>query len=634
MDLTDETMQNRKISTATVTTDSGVSSICNEGSVCEEEMADITTAGEDITDAKPKVRLSMDEHEQRNIDLGKFMEATTVRSRRSCSLPDILDFDNIEFYDDDPNNSTDFPQSSANSSKDSLSVVTTDTRKTSTTSLGSFQLCGKEHVEKPCYICLKDNEIYCSVCVQVHNFHCKENVKHIPEIPPEMRTSLCGEAMKELRVVRERFNKVKAENENYIEQLKDSRRTFLRSVMKYKNTIIEAIDKLEKEALSQMDAVYNREKNKIEQNLNQLEREIADIESYITILEQCMTANENSVVYELQGATEQLRIDEAMVRDLHKSTSIVQFEFEPSADMLATLTNFEKLWKVTKKETVACTYPRPCSCDRSYRNKVAVKEKEVSVRLSGLSFDRERCCITGCEFLPNGKLLACDNGNKKVKLFDKKFKCISAHTLHSLPWDVAVIDAERAVVTIPDRKQLHFIGLHHRISMKETVTLEQNCWGVSYSNEQIFVTCWSRDIKEVIILDTNGTPKRRIVTVQSQPFHTPWFIDGHDDTMFVSDWGTYLVQGVTTSGIPLSKYRKSNLVGPLGMCRDPDENVFICGRDSNNIHQISKDGTEQRVFLSERDGIQQPLNLCLRASDDKLIVTSWMSDKLTVFRLQ
>lgn len=263
-----------------------------------------------------------------------------------------------------------------------------------------------------------------------------------------------------------------------------------------------------------------------------------------------------------------------------------------------------------------------------------MNEKEVSVRLSGWSFDRERCCITGCEFLPNGKLLVCDNGNKKVKLFDKKFKCVSAHGLHSLPWDIAVVDKERAVVTIPDRKQLQFIGMHHRISIKESVTLEQNCWGISYSNEQLFVTCWSRDAKEVIILDTRGKPKRRISTVQSQPFHTPWFVSGFNDTMYVSDWGTYIVQGLTTTGIALSKHRKSNLVGPLGLCRDPDENVYVCGRDSNNIHQLSKDGSEHRIFLSEKDGIRQPLNICHRPADDKIIVTSWMSDKITVFRLQ
>lgn len=264
---------------------------------------------------------------------------------------------------------------------------------------------------------------------------------------------------------------------------------------------------------------------------------------------------------------------------------------------------------------------------------MAARDKDISVRLSGWSFDRERCCITGCEFLPNGKLLLCDNGNKKMKLFDKKFKCVSAHGVSSMPWDVAVIDKNRAVVTVPDRKKLQFIEVHRKISFKESVTLQQNCWGISHSNGELFVTCWSRDSKEVVILDMEGTPTRRIITVQSQPFHTPWFIDGHNDTLFVSDWGTYIVQSVTTSGIAIFKYRNSSLVAPLGMARDPDENVYICGRDSNNIHQVSRDGTVHRIFLSEKDGISQPLNISHRASDDTLIVTSWMSDKICVFSL-
>lgn len=637
MESVDESMQDRKMSTATATTDSGVSSICTEDCHCDDELPDITTTSTtgnvdspDFLSSRAKTRISIDEHARRHMDLGKFM-ATSVHSRKSCSLPDILDFENIEFFEENLNSSRDNSQNSEGSSKDNVSVVTMDTRKSS---MGSYQLCGKEHVEKPCYICLKDNEIYCSVCVHVHNFHCKENVKHIPEIPPEMRTSLCDEAMKELKVMRERFSKVKAENETIIEQLIDSRNTFLKSVLRFKNTVIEAIDRLEKEALSEMDSVFNQEKNRIEDNLEKLDIELANIESYITILEQCMNSSENSVVYELQCATQQLRTDETLIRDLHKSTNNVQFDFNPSTDLLVNIRNIDKLWKVEKKEKMACTYPQPCSCDKSYRNKMPVQEKEISVRLSGWYFDRERCCITGCEFLPNGNLLVCDNGNKKVKLFDKKFKFISAHSLHSLPWDVAVMDQDRAAVTIPDRKQIQFIGVHHKISMKESVSLDQNCWGISYSHQQLFVTCWSRDAKEVMILDSKGIPQRCINTVQSQPFHTPWFVDGYNDTMFVSDWGTYIVQGLTSSGVALFKYRTSNLVGPLGLCRDPDGNVYVCGRDSNNVHQLSNDGAEQRVFLTEKDGIRQPLNICHRETDDKLIVTSWMSDKITVFRLQ
>lgn len=647
-----DSMNNRKFSTATVNTDSGISSINNDEGVYEEngnattETNDCYQADDNSQDSpelKVRPRVSLDQ--SRNvIDLRRFME-TTARSRRSCSLPDILDFDVEEIFhheDTQSCSSSNFAQNDANSSSGSLSTLGSpdQIRKPESGNGGyeikgneNVQLCGKEHKEKPCFICLKDNEIYCKVCVMVHNFHCKEKVKHIPEIPPEMKTNLCQNATKDLVVMKERFEKVKHENEKLQENLKESRKTFLRSVMKYKNRIVEVIDHMEKEALSQMDSIYNEEKDKLETSLENIEKEIASIESYITILEQSKSANENSVVYELQGAIEQARRDETLIRDLHKSTNTVQFEFEPLTDLLDRLTDFNQLWKIQRKETSMCTYPQPCTCDRSYRDKVAIKDREVSVRLFGLSFDRERCCITGCEFLPNGKLLVCDNSNKKVKLFDKKFKCVSAHGLHSLPWDVAVVNEMTAVVTIPDRKELQFMDVHHKICLRHSIILEQNCWGVSHSNEQLFVTCWSRDKTEVLVMDMKGTLKRRISTVQSLPFHTPWFLNASKETLSVSDWGTYVIQCVTTSGVAVSKYRSSSLVGPLGMTRDPDGNLYVCGRDSNNIHQISSDRSEQRIFLTEKDGLSQPLNICHRKTDDKLVVTSWMSDKISIFRL-
>lgn len=637
-------IRDRKLSILTVNTDSGISSVNNEDD-------DHTTAHDSLRaddneqeslEMKVRFRVSLDEHGRDVMDLRKFME-TTAKSRRSCSLPDILDFEVEEiFQPDETCSSQTFSPSIANSSFTSISTIcgAVENRKPDSGS-GSPEyetkegnkLCGKEHKEKPCFICLKDNEIYCRNCVMIHNYHCKEKVKHIPEIPPEMRTNLCQNASKDLAVMKKRFEKIRIENEAIVKNLEESRKTFMRSLIEFKNKIIDVIDSMEKEALSRMDAIYGQEKRKLERTMFAIEKEISDIDSYIAIIEDCMKASENSVVYELQAATDQVRRDETVIRDLHKTTNSVQFEFEPTPEFLEMLSDHDKLWRLERKESSVCNYPNPCTCDRSYMDKVAVKEREASVRLFGLSFDRERCCITGCEFLPNGKLLVCDNSNKKVKLFDKKFKCVSAQSLQSLPWDVTVLDDAQAVLTIPDKKELQFFEVHHKISLKHSLTLQQNCWGVSHNNGLLFVTCWSRDKTEVVVMDIHGTLKHIITLVQGLPFHTPWFIAGFEDTMFVSDWGTYIVQNVTSSGVPLSKYRSSSLVGPLGLTRDPDGNIYVCGRDSNNIHQISKDGTDSRIFLTERDGISQPLNVCHRKKDDRLIVTSWMSDKVSVFRL-
>lgn len=435
--------------------------------------------------------------------------------------------------------------------------------------------------------------------------------------------------------MRDRFVKVKSENEDALNNLEDTKKAFISSIMGYKNMIAQTIDRIEKEALQQMDSLFIEEQAKIQNRLMYMDREIANIESYLKILEIESEEWENSVVFELQEAAKQVRKDESVLRDFHKYTSVVELKFEPLQELTDMLADFDKLWTVSKHETECCKFPSPCSCDKSYQYKMAEREKDVTVRLSGLSFDREKCCITGCEFLPNGKLLVCDNSNKKVKLFDRKFKFLSSHSLPSLPWDVAVVGQEKAVLTIPDRKQLQFVETHGRkLSLKNSVIMEKNCWGVASDMESIFVTCWSRDSSEILVLDSVGNPHRRISSVESIPFHTPWFIDCQNDTMFVSDWGTYLVQYMDLKGNSISKYRNSYLVGPLGVTHDPDGNIYVCGRDSNTVHQISSDGQLQQIILKEKDGVKQPLNISHRTSDDRLVLTSWMCDKITVYKLQ
>lgn len=435
--------------------------------------------------------------------------------------------------------------------------------------------------------------------------------------------------------MRDRFVKVKQENEDVLNKLEETKKAFIRSVMRYKNMITQTIDRLEKQALQDMDSVFMEEKSRIENRLTYMDQEITNIESYLKVLETDSTEFENSVVFEMQEATKQVRHDEAVVRDFHKSTCIVQLNFEPLEALTNLLSDFDSLWKVTKDETECCKFPAPCTCDKSYQYKIAEKEKEMSVRLSGLTFDREKCCITGCEFLPNGKLLACDNSNRKVKMFDKKFKCISAQSLPSLPWDVAVIDSARAVVTVPDRKQLQFVDTSSRkLNLRHSVPLEHNCWGVSCDQESLFVTCWSRETSMVLVLDLFGNAKTSITAAEGVPFHTPWFVDCCSDTIYISDWGTFVVQCMDVKGASISKFRSSYLVGPLGVSHDPDGNVYVCGRDSNTVHQLSPDGQLQQILLTEKEGVRQPLNIAHRPTDDRLIVTSWMSDKITVYKLQ
>ncbi|KAH3894121.1 uncharacterized protein LOC127862049 [Dreissena polymorpha] len=629
----------RKISTLTVASDSGISCSTPEEIIQQQEYVTMDMVIDSISDrpVRTRNRVSADVYLRRkDVDMGTLLGVKRQLSNRySRSLPDILDIDNI-----DPINDPDIVGNELNKTSDSSDPnvsfeengVKVDNAPRSLNS--PVTVCGREHLEDPCYICMKDNEIYCSVCIEVHNVHCREKVKFIPDIPSEFRQKYCADATEELVIMKRRFIKIKEENEELREKLNVSKRAFIKSLMKYKNSIIAIVDRMEKEALLEMDTIFSNESAKIQTNIENLEREIRNLESHLTALKGNDFSDGSTMVFTIQEALNQLHKDEIIIRTNHKMTNHTEFIFEGPNGFIERLAGLDELWKVSKSTVERCKVPMPCNCDKPYEKKTAVKEKEVSVRLSGWSFDRERCCITACEFLNNGKLLLCDNANKKLKLFSKKFKCVSMLSLPSLPWDIAVIDDSRAAVTMPDKKQLQFIQIQDRkLSNKETITLEHNCWGVACNNDILFVTCWSREATSIIVIDAHGAPTREITTAGGVPFHTPWFIAFHNQTLYVSDWGTYTVNCLTTTGTQCEKYRHSLLVGPLGVTHDPDGNLYICSRDSNTIHQLSPTGSLIRILLTEKDGIAQPLNICHRKTDDRLVVTSWMSDKITVYKI-
>lgn len=542
---------------------------------------------------------------------------------RSSSLPDLL------------KSATEMEKrkSVMMNSSDKLSKSTEDLLDNDKRNSIPFQMCGKDHKAPPAYICFKDNEIYCKVCVQIHNLHCHEKVKFIPEIPPETRTKACDDSLRELLSAKERFNHVKGELCADLQLLKDNRKEYVIAVMRFKQSMIKIIDEIEKEALADMDLIFNLEKDKFQKNLTKLESCISEIEQMLEELKVRESNEDNSIFYNIQSVSKFVTESELDLHGIHKSCFKTEFSFQPQDTITSLSNNSDSLWTIKLSKDVKCHAPYPCTCDRSYKYRKAEFDKQFSAKLSGWSSDKDKCYISGCEFLQNGNLLLADNHNKKVKMFDKKYRCVSALSLSSLPWDIAVLDKHLAVVSIPDKKQLQFFETKHKLSSKHSVFLEKNCWGVARANELLVVTCWSRDISEVLVMDTEGFIKRTIMTANRTPFNIPWYVSVSNDSIRVSDWGSNKVTFITITGEFIGQYTDNGLVGAMGAFSDPEGNMYVCARDTNSIHQVGSDGGKVQTILTERDGIEKPLCVCHCQLDNRFVVTSWMSDTVQVYRL-
>ena len=70
----------------------------------------------------------------------------------------------------------------------------------------------------------------------------------------------------------------------------------------------------------------------------------------------------------------------------------------------------------------------------------------MDVRLTEDMFDPS---ISDCVFMPNGHLVACDDVNYTIKLFDSSLSLKDSLKLPTHPCHVALIDDNTVIVTIP-----------------------------------------------------------------------------------------------------------------------------------------------------------------------------------------
>ena len=273
-----------------------------------------------------------------------------------------------------------------------------------------------------------------------------------------------------------------------------------------------------------------------------------------------------------------------------------------------------------------------------FTNFKSKETKKVNVRCPT---DWRAAWITGCAFLPDGRVVLCDNNNRKVKIFDKSFTLEGSLDLPSGPWDVSVVSATTIVVTLPEIQQLLYTEVVPSIKEGRVIQLDQWCYGVEATDGDIYVTCHSEHMHcgdgEVRVLDQDGNVKKRLGANSdgSFIFRRPDYVavNIRSNKIYISDAEeqsvTCIVLGETPESKPVYWYKDSALKWTSGVCVDDEDNILVCGVDSHNVHVLSAAGEKHSVILSSRDAIEKPCSIAYRREDGTMVI-GFPDDELLV----
>ena len=226
-----------------------------------------------------------------------------------------------------------------------------------------------------------------------------------------------------------------------------------------------------------------------------------------------------------------------------------------------------------------------------------------------LSDDKDTCWITGMAITNDGRRLLVDYGNKKVKLFSRDMKLLSSLSL-SDPRGIAVIsDKEAVVTTVNTSLVLLNISARH-LSINTTTRVPYHVKGISKYGEKLAVTSPRFSYPKsssVKLIDKTGRVYWSMSTDdQGQSlFSYPEYVTSDIDRniVTVTDWcnNTLTVLNGDTGDVIKRRSLKDKF--PIGVTTGPSGNIYVCYRDTREVAVLTGDLAEERILLSQQDGL-------------------------------
>ncbi|XP_060588323.1 uncharacterized protein LOC132743775 [Ruditapes philippinarum] len=239
---------------------------------------------------------------------------------------------------------------------------------------------------------------------------------------------------------------------------------------------------------------------------------------------------------------------------------------------------------------------------------VSAVEKKIAFNCDiNHEFDR----ITSLLVLSEHTLLASNYNRCSLVIFSlekSNEEYIKATKFNTNPWEITKVSDNKIAVTFPDEVMIRLITFSEEMKVIDIDVIPGNgcCYGITYSNKHLVVSYYKLfKASSIKILSMSG----KIVKSFDKDdygqnlFSCPWYLTVSPDNsmIYVTDCGRQTVTCLTFDGKMKAIYKDDRLKDPYQLAVDEYGSVYVCSRDSKNIHQLSHDLTKVKILLNKRN---------------------------------
>ncbi|KAL3864939.1 hypothetical protein ACJMK2_006582 [Sinanodonta woodiana] len=231
--------------------------------------------------------------------------------------------------------------------------------------------------------------------------------------------------------------------------------------------------------------------------------------------------------------------------------------------------------------------------------------------------------------LPEDQVMLIDYNNNRCCLLDSLYCNISSFPLPGKPWSINMFDDQEVVVSLRDKNQIQFLAVEdNTIRPTRMIKTRLPCWGIDVAEKGSIVVSGPNfaKIKSYWSVFSDKGEEKSYHEYGDRAFKDSYIaLNALKTRVYISTWGTNSLFCFEITGSPLFVYSFDNLKGSYGITLDMYDNVYVVGRDSNNIHQLSPDGA---VFQIHTAGLPQgPVAITYNRSKNQLLLINESSQR-------
>lgn len=252
--------------------------------------------------------------------------------------------------------------------------------------------------------------------------------------------------------------------------------------------------------------------------------------------------------------------------------------------------------------------------------------------------DEKQTFVCAMEVMREGRLLVCDNANKKIKLLDDDSEILHEVVLTSEPHGMAALSPSFAMISLPGEKSLLSIKIKsdHTISLLDKIKTKHRCNKIIKYQDNMIAHAYDDTHRFFSVLDHDGSEIHCILKEPREMngiFHKIRFlaISPDDKILYVTD-ELHGCIGVSMKGEIVFREAVHRTPNQWGITTDSFGYLFIACYDLNKVVIIDHSGAELKDVISLR-GLK-PCGISFNKMDRKLFVKKGGTNLVLVFQIK